>query len=153
MRQSKNLKKWKRKLPQTHIENFSQHVWTFRLSSLKPTMGKIRTTCLCCIKVWYDLILTIFGVTEMCSFTLVLEKKEITEWSRLEFLEKFSASYSTLSEAKDNTFVPLLNRWGIADWYLLRILLANCQRSLEPSFWEVIDSFVLLASASATILI
>ena len=46
----------------------------------------------------------------MCIFTLVLEKKEITEWSRLEFLEKFSASYSTLSDAKDNTFVPLLNR-------------------------------------------
>ena len=30
-------------------------------SSLKPAMGKIRTTYLWCIKVWYDLILTIFG--------------------------------------------------------------------------------------------
>ena len=62
--------------------------------------------------------LTILGVTEiLCSFRLVLEGKtykEITESSRLEFLEKFSANSFALSDAEDNTSGPL-NRGGIAD--------------------------------------
>ena len=52
-----------------------------------------------------------------------------------------------LSEAKDNTSGPL-NREGIADIPLLRTLLAIRQKSREPSFWEVMDSFVLVAYAS-----
>ena len=50
--------------------------------------------------------LTILGVTEICSFKLVLEGKtgkEIPESSRLEFLEKFSAKNFPLSDAEDNT--------------------------------------------------
>ena len=39
------------------------------------------------------------------------------------------------------------SKGGIADLPLLRILLSNHQKSGEPSFWEVIDSFVLLAYA------
>ena len=39
-----------------------------------------------------------------------------------------------------------MNRGGIADLPLLRTLLAICQKSREPSFWEVMD-FVLLAYA------
>ena len=97
--------------------------------------------------------LTIFGVTEtLCSFKLVLERKtgkEILESSRLEFLEKFSTHNFALSHAEDNTPRPL-NRGGIADLPLLRTLLAICQKSREPSFWEVMDSFVLLAYASLT---
>ena len=62
--------------------------------------------------------LTILGVTEiLCSFRVVLEGKtykEITESSRLEFLEKFSANSFALSDAEDNTSGPL-NRGGIAD--------------------------------------
>ena len=53
----------------------------------------------------------------LCNFRLVLEAKtgkEILESSRLEFLEKFSASNLTLSDTEDNTFRPL-NRGGIAD--------------------------------------
>ena len=54
--------------------------------------------------------LTILGVTEIsCSFKLVLEGKtckEITESSRLEFIEKFSASNFALSDAEDNTSGP-----------------------------------------------
>ena len=53
----------------------------------------------------------------LCNFRLVLEAKtgkEILESSRLEFLEKFSASNFTLSDTEDNTFRPL-NRGGIAD--------------------------------------
>ena len=73
--------------------------------------------------------------------------KEIPESSTLEFLEKFSANNFALSDAEDNTSRPL-NRGGIADLPLLRTLLAICQKSQEPSFWEVIDSFVLLAYAS-----
>ena len=95
--------------------------------------------------------LIILGVTEiLCSFRLVLEEKtdkEILESSRLEFLEKFSANNFALSDAEDNTSGPL-NRGGIADLPLLRTLLAICQKSQEPSFWEVMDSFVLLAYAS-----
>ena len=73
--------------------------------------------------------------------------KEIPESSRLEFLERFSANNFALSDAEDNTSGPL-NRGGIADLPLLRTLLAIRQKSQEPSFWEVMDSFVLLAYAS-----
>ena len=95
--------------------------------------------------------LTILGVIEiLCSFRLVLEGKtgkEIPESSRLEFLEKFLANNFALSEAEDNTSGPL-NRGGIADLPLLRTLLAIGQKSREPSFWEVINSFALEAYAS-----
>ena len=95
--------------------------------------------------------LTILGVTEiLCSFKLVLERKtgeEMAESSRLEFKEKFSANNFALSDAEDNTSGPL-NRGSIADLPLLKILLAIHQKSLQPSFWEVMDSFVLLAYAS-----
>ena len=64
-----------------------------------------------------------------------------------EFIEKFSANNFALSDAEDNTSGPL-NRGGIADLILLRTLLANRQKSWEPSFWEVMDSFVSLAYAS-----
>ena len=83
----------------------------------------------------------------LCSFRLVLEGKtlkEVLESSRLEFLEEFLANDFALSDAEDNT----LNRGGIVDLPLLRTLLAICQKSREPSFWEVMDSFVLLAYAS-----
>ena len=89
--------------------------------------------------------LTILGVTEICSFKLVLEgqtDKEIPASSRLEFLETFSANNSALSDAEYNTSGPL-NRGGIVDLSLLRALSAICQKSQEPSFWEVMDSFVL----------
>ena len=95
--------------------------------------------------------LNILGVIEiLCSFKLVLEGKtgkEIPESSRLEFLEKFSANNFALSDAEDNTSGPL-NRRGIADLHLLRTLLAIRQKSREPSFWKVIDSFFLQAYTS-----
>ena len=95
--------------------------------------------------------LTILGVTEILfSLKLVLEGetgKEISESSRLDFIEKFSANNFALSDAEDSTSGPL-NRGGIADLPLLRILLAIHQKSREPSFWEVMDSFVLLAYVS-----
>ena len=91
------------------------------------------------------------GVTEiLCSFKLVLEGKtgkETPESSRLGFKEKFSGNNFASSDAEDNTSGPL-NRGGIADSPLLRTLLAIRQKSREPSFWEVMDSFVLLAYAS-----
>ena len=86
----------------------------------------------------------------LCSFRLVLEGKkgkEIPESSRFEFSEKFLANNFALSDAEDNTSGPL-NRGGIADLPLLRILLAICQKSREPSCWEVMNSFVLVAYAS-----
>ena len=86
----------------------------------------------------------------MCSFILVLEGKtgkEIPESSRFEFLEKFLANSFALSDAEDSTS-GRLNRGGIADLPLLRTLLAIRQKSREQSFWEVMDSFVLIAYAS-----
>ena len=41
-----------------------------------------------------------------------------------------------------------LYRGGIADLPVLRTLFAIRQKSQGPSFWEVIDSFVLLRYAS-----
>ena len=94
--------------------------------------------------------LSILEVTEiLCSFKLVLEGrtgKEIPESSRLEFLEKFSANNFALSDPEDNTSGPF-DRGGIADLPLLRTLSAIHQKSRELSFWEVMDSFVLLAYA------
>ena len=101
------------------------------------------------------IFLTISGVTEILrSFRLLLEGKtgkKIPQSSRLEFLEKFLANTFALPDAEDNTSGPL-NR-GIADAPLLRTLLAIHQKSREPSFSEVIDSFVLLVSASLAALL
>ena len=86
----------------------------------------------------------------LCSFKLVLERKtgkKTPESSRLEFKEKFSAKNFALLHAEDNTSGPL-NTGGIADLPLLRTLLAIRQESREPGFWEVMDSFVLLAYTS-----
>ena len=83
--------------------------------------------------------LTILGVTET--------GKEIIKSSRLEFLEKILTNNFALSDAEDNTSGSL-NRGAIADLPLLRTLLAICQKSREKSFWETVDSFVLLPYAS-----
>ena len=95
--------------------------------------------------------LTSLGLMDiLCSFRLVLEGKtgkEIPESSRFEFLEKFLANNFALSDAEDNTS-GLLNRGGIVDLTWLRTLLAIRQKSRELSFWEVMDSFVLVAYAS-----
>ena len=91
----------------------------------------------------------ILGVN-IFSFRLVLAAKsgkEIPKSSRLEFLGKFLANNFALSDAEDNTS-GLLNRGGIADLSLLRTLLAICQKSWVPSFWEKMDSFVLLTYAT-----
>ena len=97
---------------------------------------------------------TVLGVMEMLrSFRLVLEGKignEIPESSRLELLKKFLVNNYALSDAEDNTFEPL-NRGGKADLPLLRTMLAICQKFQEPSFWEVMDSFVLVAHASLAV--
>ena len=97
---------------------------------------------------------TILGVMEILySFRLVLEgktSKEIPESSRVtwlpQFLEKCLANNFALWDAEDNTPGPL-NRGGKADLPSLRILLAIRQKSREPSFSEVMDSFVLVAYA------
>ena len=65
------------------------------------------------------------------------------ESSRLEFLEKFLANNFALSEAENNTS-GLLNSGGIADLPFLETS-AIRQRLWEPSFWKVMDSFVLVA--------
>ena len=91
--------------------------------------------------------LTILGVTEVLySFKLVLDGKsgkEIPESSR-KFLENFSANNFALSDAEDNTSGPL-NRGSIEDIPSLRTLLAIQQKFQGPNFWEVMDSFNLLA--------
>ena len=95
--------------------------------------------------------LTILRVIEiLCSFRLVLEGKtgkQIPQSSRLKFLEKFLANNFSLSEAEDHTSGPL-NRGDIADLPSLGTLLTICQKSQEPSFWEVMGYFILVAYAS-----
>ena len=90
---------------------------------------------------------TFWGVTwTLCIFREFPDGKvgkEIPESWRLEFLEKFPANYFASSDAKDNTSGPL-NRGGISDLLLLRTLLVICQKSREPSFWKVIDFFVII---------
>ena len=84
------------------------------------------------------------------SFRLVLEGKtgKLTPESlKLEFLNKFSANIFALSDAEDSTYWPL-NRGGITDLPLLRTLLANRHESRQLSYWEVMDSFVLVGYAS-----
>ena len=94
---------------------------------------------------------TILGVTEiLCSFQLVLKEKtgkDISQSSILKFLGMLLGNNLALSDAEDNTYGPL-NRRRIADLPLLRTLLAICQKYQDPSFWEVMHSFVLLAYAS-----
>ena len=83
----------------------------------------------------------------LCSFRLVVEgktSKEIPESSRIEFLEKFLANNFALSDEEDNTSAPL-NSGGIADLPLLRTILAICQKF---RFWEVMDSFIVVAYAT-----
>ena len=88
------------------------------------------------------IFLTILGVTEiLCGFRLVLEGKtgkEVPESSRLQFLEKFLANNFALSDAEDNTSGLLA----------IKTLLAIHQKSQEPSFVKVLDSFVLVAYVS-----
>ena len=82
------------------------------------------------------------------SFKLVLEgkaDKEIPESSRLELLEKFSGNNFALSDAEYRNSGSL-NSGSIGDLPLLRTLLAVRQKSWEPSFSKVMDSFVLAAS-------
>ena len=65
------------------------------------------------------------------------------------FLDNFSVNNFTLPDTEDNTSEQL-NSGGIADTPLLRTLLAINQQSHEQSFWEMIESFILIAKASLT---
>ena len=84
-------------------------------------------------------------------FELVLEGKackEIYESSRLEVFERSSRNHFALSDTEDSTSGSSYSE-GTADLPLLRtLLIAIRQKWQEPSFWEVIDIFVLLAYAS-----
>ena len=68
--------------------------------------------------------------------------KPESSWS--EFLEKLLGNDCALSNA-DKNISGLLNRGCISDLILIRTLVSLCHMSQEPSFWEVIKSFVLLA--------
>ena len=96
------------------------------------------------------IFLTILGDTEiLSSFRLVLEGKTDTEIlsTRLVLLKKSLANNFTLSDVEDNTSGPL-NGEGIAGLSFLRTLSAVCQKPQQPSFCEVMDSYVLLSYAS-----
>ena len=67
--------------------------------------------------------------------------------SQIRVLRKVLANNFALSDAEDNNY-GLWNRGGKADLSLLITLLAINQKSQEPSFWEVMDSFALVAYAN-----
>ena len=107
----------------------------------------IKSRSLQCINVDCDLFINLGAAGVLQSLRLNLEEKagkEISEPSKLEFLEKFSANTFALSDTEGKTSVPL-NRRGIADLALLRALLAIGQKPCLPSIWKVIESLVLLA--------
>ena len=83
--------------------------------------------------------LTILGVTEiLCSFKLVLERKtgkEITELSRSEFFEKFSANNFALSVAEDNTSGPM-NRRGYSRTSFVENTISNSTKVTRAKFLE-----------------
>ena len=93
----------------------------------------------------------------LCSFRLALEVeigKEIPELSKLEFSEKILANNFVLSDAEGNTS-GLLSRGGTADLLLFRTLWGIWQKSWKPSFWGVMDSFLVAyasLAASTTLL-
>ena len=142
---------WKTRLFQTYIEEFSYCVWEFRLTVFENNhWNTIRTGCLWWIKVRYDFFSHLQSYWNIMQFQISSRRetdKEIPESSRSEFLEKFLENNFPLSEAEDNIWRPLNSR-GIADLPFLRALWAICKKSQEPSSWEVMDSFVLVAYAS-----
>lgn len=69
--------------------------------------------------------------------------KEVTELFILEYLEKISENNFALAMQKNNSVS--LNRGDIVDLFLLRTPLANRQKSKEPNFLRMIDSFTLSA--------
>ena len=70
--------------------------------------------------------------------------KDKPESSGSEFLEKLLGNDCVLLNADENTS-GLLNRGCISELILLRTILSLCCKLQEPSFLEVIKSFVLLA--------
>ena len=93
--------------------------------------------------------LTILGVTEICSFRLVVEGKkgkEIPEPSRLEFLENFQQT--VLLYQMQNITSGLLNRGGIADLPFVKNAISNSPKVTRAKFLKVMNSFVLLACVS-----
>ena len=88
--------------------------------------------------------LTTFEVMEiLCSFRLILQGKtgkEISEPSRLEFLEKVFANNFTLSDAEDNTLVPRFT--------FVENTISNLPKVPRVEFLGVMNSFVLVAYAS-----
>ena len=156
---SKTLLTTERRLPFPNILKYREHrekltaIWK---TTLSETYRRVQ---LVCMKVqahsssepsdafdksrFLITFLAILGVTDICSFTLVLEgktRKEILESSRSEFSEKFLVNSFGLSDAEDNTSGKL-NRGGIVDLPLLRTLLTIRQKYRKRSFWEVMNFF------------
>ena len=81
----------------------------------------------------------------LCSYELFFDGKagkEIPHSSKPEILEKTSRNNFALSDASRP-----LKRGSKTNLPLLRILLAVHRKLQKSSLWEMIDSFVLLASA------
>ena len=130
------------------------HIWRVELVCMKVQIAilqnypwnTIKSRSLQCINVDCDLFINLGAAGVLQSLRLNLEEKagkEISEPSRLEFLEKFSANTFALSDTEGKTSVPL-NRRGIADLALLGALLTIGQKPCLPSIWKVIESLVLL---------
>ena len=107
-----------------------------------------RTRCLWWIKLCHYGLFNHLGSCWNIQFQISSRRKtgeETLKSSKLELLEKVLANKFALTDAEDNTS-GLLNRRNTADLSLLRILLAIQQKSWEPSFWEVMDSFTMITS-------
>ena len=67
--------------------------------------------------------------------------------ARIRVLRKVLIKNCAFLDGEGNTS-GLLRRCVISDLTLFRPVLATCCKSQEPSFWEEINSFVLLSEAS-----
>ena len=102
-----------------------------------PLMNQV-----CCV------FLTILGVIEICSFRLVLERKtgkEIPEPSKIRVISKNFNEQFCFIKCRRQYLWALEKRWYCRYLCWEHFYVAICQKPHKPSFWEVIDSFVLRA--------
>ena len=96
------------------------------------------------------IFVTILRVTEILyTFKLVPVKKtgkEIPESTRLEFLDKFSATILPYQMQNINTLGQCIEE--VSRFVFFENSISNSPNSRDTGFWEVIHSFVLLTYAS-----
>ena len=107
--------------------------------SLEPHRNKIRTFCLWKIKVCFDLFTNIGNYRNILEFQISSRRKRDALVVKVKVLRKvFSKQFSCIKYRRKHLWTVKWRRYS--RFTLLRTLLGICQMSLEPTFWEVMDS-------------